>query len=45
MAKDELVGNVATESLLAILEEKGFDTGIDKNELAEAMKLSRVVFY
>jgi hydroxymethylglutaryl-CoA lyase len=45
MAKDELVGNVATESLLVILEEKGYETGIDKEELAEAMKLSRVVFY
>jgi hydroxymethylglutaryl-CoA lyase len=45
MAKDELVGNVATESLISILERKGYKTGIDKDELAEAMKLSQVVFH
>ncbi|MFD2203064.1 hydroxymethylglutaryl-CoA lyase [Shivajiella indica] len=44
MAKDELVGNVATESLISILDKNGFETGIDRNELSEAMKLSRVVF-
>ena len=45
MAKDELVGNVATEYLISILERKGYVTGIAKDELAEAMKLSRVVFH
>ena len=44
MAKDELVGNVATESLLQILENKGLKTGIDKAEFSEAMKLAQVVF-
>jgi hydroxymethylglutaryl-CoA lyase len=45
MAKDELVGNVATEMLISILEKKGYETGIDKVELGEAIKLSKVVFY
>lgn len=44
MAKDELVGNVATENLIRILEEKGYDTHLDKNEFSEAMKLAQVVF-
>lgn len=44
MAKDELVGNVATESLIQILESKGLNTGIDKAEFSEAMKLAQVVF-
>ncbi|MGY6743483.1 MAG: hydroxymethylglutaryl-CoA lyase [Cecembia sp.] len=44
MAKDELVGNVATESLIQILESKGFNTGIDKAEFSEAMKLAQVIF-
>jgi hydroxymethylglutaryl-CoA lyase len=45
MAKDELVGNVATESLIQILEKNGWDTGIDKTEFAEAMKLAQVIFH
>jgi len=44
MAKDELVGNVATELLIQILERKGLNTGIDKAEFSEAMKLAQVVF-
>lgn len=45
MAKDELVGNVATELLIQILEKGGWDTGIDKTEFLEAMKLAQVVFH
>jgi len=45
MAKDELVGNVATEFLIQILEKGGWDTGIDKTEFLEAMKLAQVVFH
>ncbi len=44
MAKDELVGNVATEALLAILKNKGIDTKLDMLEFGEAMKLADVVF-
>lgn len=44
MAKDELVGNVATENLIRILEEKGYENHLDKNEFSEAMKLAQVVF-
>lgn len=45
MAKDDLVGNVATESLISLLEKHGFDTGIDKTEFSEARKLAQVVFH
>lgn len=45
MAKDDLVGNVATESLISLLEKQGFDTGIDKTEFSEARKLAQVVFH
>jgi hydroxymethylglutaryl-CoA lyase len=31
MAKDDLVGNVATESLVRILEEEGFELGSQQN--------------
>ncbi len=44
MAKDELVGNVATENLIQILEKKGHDLQLDKEQLHEAMKLANVVF-
>ncbi|PRY84904.1 hydroxymethylglutaryl-CoA lyase [Mongoliibacter ruber] len=44
MAKDDLVGNVATENLIQILESKGHDLGLDKTNLDEAMKLANVVF-
>ncbi|WP_304517788.1 hydroxymethylglutaryl-CoA lyase [Cecembia rubra] len=44
MANDELVGNVATENLIRILEEKGYENHLDKNEFSEAMKLAQVVF-
>ncbi|TVP49649.1 MAG: hydroxymethylglutaryl-CoA lyase [Mongoliibacter sp.] len=44
MAKDELVGNVATENLIQILENKGHDLQLDKEQLHEAMKLANVVF-
>ncbi|UJP64426.1 hydroxymethylglutaryl-CoA lyase [Mongoliitalea daihaiensis] len=44
MAKDELVGNVATEQLIAILEAKGYQLGLKTDEFAEAMKLAQVVF-
>lgn len=44
MADDALVGNVATEKLVDILEQSGFKTSLDKSEFAEAMKLANVVF-
>jgi hydroxymethylglutaryl-CoA lyase len=45
MANDALVGNVATEKLVEILEHEGHATGLDKNEFSEAMKLANVVFH
>ena len=44
MAEDELVGNIATESLIDILEAKGHQLELNKAELAEAMKLIPFVF-
>ena len=44
MAKDDLVGNMATELMIPALEQEGFDLGINKSELQEAMKLAKFVF-
>ncbi len=44
MAEDELVGNVATESLVAILESKGYLHNLDKTEFKEALKMADAVF-
>lgn len=40
MAKDDLVGNLATENLLKFLEGRGNKLGLDMTEFAEAMKVS-----
>lgn len=44
MAKDELVGNLATETIIETLEKAAYDLGLKKSELAEAMKLTSFVF-
>lgn len=44
MAKDDLVGNVATESLIKILEKCGQQTGLNMTEFNESMKMANVVF-
>ncbi|EIM76944.1 hydroxymethylglutaryl-CoA lyase [Nitritalea halalkaliphila LW7] len=44
MAEDRLVGNVATEALIHLLESHGFSPSIDKDALREALKLAKVVF-
>lgn len=44
MAKDELVGNMATEVMIETLEKKGNLLGLNKIELAESMKLTQFVF-
>ncbi|GMQ24007.1 hydroxymethylglutaryl-CoA lyase [Algoriphagus sp. oki45] len=44
MAKDDLVGNMATELMIPALENEGFDLGLNKSELQEAMKLAKFVF-
>ncbi|WP_100626800.1 hydroxymethylglutaryl-CoA lyase [Algoriphagus formosus] len=45
MAKDDLVGNMATEVMIEALEGEGFDLQLNKAELGEAMKLANSVFY
>ncbi|GMQ28451.1 hydroxymethylglutaryl-CoA lyase [Algoriphagus confluentis] len=44
MAKDDLVGNMATELMIPALEQEGYDLGLNKSELQEAMKLAKFVF-
>ncbi|MDF2158247.1 hydroxymethylglutaryl-CoA lyase [Algoriphagus sp. CAU 1675] len=44
MAKDELLGNMATELMIQTLEQEGYELNLKKSELAEAIKLARFVF-
>lgn len=44
MADDELVGNVATETILSVLEAGGVETGLDKTELSKALKMVSEIF-
>lgn len=44
MASDELTGNIATETLLHVLGERGIDAGLDRDAWAEAMHYSNEVF-
>jgi hydroxymethylglutaryl-CoA lyase len=44
MAKDDLVGNMATELMIQTLDLEGYQLNLQKSELAEAMKLARFVF-
>ena len=44
MAKDDLVGNMATELMIQTLEHEGYDLNLKKSELQEAIKLARYVF-
>ncbi len=44
MAKDDLVGNVATESLIKILEKCGRKPDLNMLEFNEALKMANVVF-
>jgi len=44
MAEDKLVGNMATEVMIAALEKAGYDLKFNKTEFSEAMKLANFVF-
>lgn len=44
MAEDDLVGNLATETLISFLDEKGATTNLNREELAKAMKLAQYTF-
>jgi hydroxymethylglutaryl-CoA lyase len=44
MAKDELVGNIATEELISVLNDKGIKTDINENELAKSLALAAEIF-
>jgi len=44
MAKDELTGNMATETIVAYLERVGEATGIDKAEFSKALQIADQVF-
>lgn len=44
MAKDELVGNMATEVMIESLENQGYILELNRAELAESLKLANFVF-
>ena len=44
MAKDDLVGNMATEVMVETLEKEGYDLELNKSELTESLKLVQFVF-
>ncbi len=44
MAEDQLTGNIATETLLQVLYERGVQTGLDEEAWAEALHYSKQVF-
>jgi hydroxymethylglutaryl-CoA lyase len=44
MAKDDLVGNMATETILAFLNEKGVDHKINEVEFVKAMQMATEIF-
>ena len=44
MANDELVGNMNTEWMINYFETKGIHTGIDKNALADSLKIAENIF-
>jgi len=44
MAKDDLVGNLATENILSFMEHQGIETGINKSEFLEALKMAEEIF-
>lgn len=44
MATDKLTGNIATETLLGLLDERGVETGLDRDAWAAAQRYSYEVF-
>jgi hydroxymethylglutaryl-CoA lyase len=44
MAKDELVGNMATETILTYLEQQNVETGLDKKAFVQAMAIADEIF-
>ncbi|MDV3310588.1 MAG: hydroxymethylglutaryl-CoA lyase [Cyclobacteriaceae bacterium] len=44
MADDKLVGNVATETIISVLEQNGVETGLDKGQLATALLMVPEIF-
>ncbi|HEX7015332.1 MAG TPA: hydroxymethylglutaryl-CoA lyase [Cyclobacteriaceae bacterium] len=44
MADDKLVGNVATETIITVLEQNGVETGLDKSQLAAAVSMVPEIF-
>lgn len=44
MAKDDLVGNVATEEVISFFQKNGIEPGINLNELLEANRIASEIF-
>jgi hydroxymethylglutaryl-CoA lyase len=45
MASDDLTGNIATETVIAYLNEQNVVTGINAEALVKSMQLANKVFY
>lgn len=45
MAKDDLVGNLATEALIDYLKQNGIPTKINQEELTKAIQMAQTTFY
>jgi hydroxymethylglutaryl-CoA lyase len=45
MASDDLTGNIATETVIAYLNEQNIETGINPEALVKSMQLANKVFY
>ena len=44
MAKDDLVGNLATENIISFIERQGIETGINRLAFIEALRLADEIF-
>jgi hydroxymethylglutaryl-CoA lyase len=44
MAKDELTGNIATETIIRYFEKKNIDLKLDKDKFQEAMIIASEIF-
>lgn len=44
MAADDLTGNMPTEKMIMLFEEKGLETGLNKNEIIKAQQEASIIF-
>ena len=44
MAKDDLVGNIPTETIISFLDSRSVETGVNAAELQRALKMAEEIF-